>query len=150
MFMNKSDIFSGIKEYLIEISKNKTLMMVIYTVIAFVLLYYIHNMVTNGLYTVKEGYTNGGLETLPENIKNLNNDLQSSLLLQSKRQNYEDTILSLDDAVNLHMLRLIKENAGKIAEDSSHSKSKAAISEINEHLKLKEALNEAIKYLDTQ
>ena len=137
-------------EYLSDISKNKTLMMIIYTIVAFALLYYIHSMISNGLYTVKEGYANGVLETLPENIKNLNNDLLSSLLLESKRQNYEDTILSLDDAVNLHMLRLIKENAGKIAEDSSHSKSKAAISEINEHLKLKEALNEAIKYLDQQ
>tara|TARA_B100000700_G_C14942484_1_gene807482 strand:- start:650 stop:1081 length:432 start_codon:yes stop_codon:yes gene_type:complete len=137
-------------EYLSDISKNKTLMMIIYTIVAFALLYYIHSMISNGLYTVKEGYANGGLETLPENIKNLNNDLLSSLLLQSKRQNYEDTILALDDAVNLHMIRLIKENAGKIAEDSSHSKSKAAISEINEHLKLKEALNEAIKYLDQQ
>lgn len=137
-------------EYLSDISKNKTLMMIIYTIVAFALLYYIHSMITNGLYTVKEGYANSGLETLPENIKNLNNDLLSSLLLESKRQNYEDTILALDDAVNLHMLRLIKENAGKIAEDSSHSKSKAAISEINEHLKLKEALNEAIKYLDQQ
>ena len=137
-------------EYLSDISKNKTLMMIIYTIVAFALLYYIHSMISNGLYTVKEGYANGGLETLPENIKNLNNDLLSSLLLESKRQNYEDTILSLDDAVNLHMLRLIKENAGKIAEDSSHSKSKAAISEINEQLKLKEALNEAIKYLDQQ
>ena len=148
--MNLLENLTNIKDGVTEVFKNKTVMMAIYTIIAFCLLYYLHNMISNGLYTVKEGYTNGGLETLPENIKNLNNDLQSSLLLQSKRQNYEDTILSLDDAVNLHMLRLIKENAGKIAEDSSHSKSKAAISEINEHLKLKEALNEAIKYLDTQ
>ena len=150
MFTNGLEYFSGIPEKITDISKNKTSMMIFYTIIVLGLLYFLHNIISNGLYTVKEGYTNGGLETLPQNIKNLNNDLQSSLLIQSKRQNYEDTILSLDDAVNLHMLRLIKENAGKIAEDSSHSKSKAAISEINEHLKLKEALNETIKYLDTQ
>ncbi len=148
--MNLLENLTNIKDGVTEVFKNKTVMMVIYTIIAFCLLYYLHNMISNGLYTVKEGYTNGGLETLPENIKNLNNDLQSSLLLQSKRQNYEDTIIALDDAVNLHLLRLIKENAGKIAEDSSHNKSKNAISEINEHLKLKEALNEAIKFLDTQ
>ena len=124
--------------------------MVIYTIVAFLLLYFLHCMITNGLYTVKEGYTNNGLETLPDAIKNFNNDLQGSLLLESKRQNYEDTIIALDDSVNLHLLRLIKENAGKISEDSSHTKSKQAISEINEHLKLKEALNEAIKYLDQQ
>tara|TARA_B100000073_G_scaffold291519_1_gene254546 strand:- start:173 stop:625 length:453 start_codon:yes stop_codon:yes gene_type:complete len=150
MVMNQFENLLNIKDSATEFFKNKTVMMVIYTILAFGLLYYLHNMISNGLYTVKEGYTSGGLETLPENINNLNNDLKSSLLLQSKRQNYEDTILALDDSVNLHLLRLIKENAGKIAEDSSHSKSKDVISEINEHLKLKEALNEAIKFLDTQ
>jgi|TARA_B110000495_G_C22842462_1_gene491327 hypothetical protein len=150
MFTNGLEYFSGIPEKITDISKNKTSMMIFYTIIVLGLLYFLHNIISNGLYTVKEGYTNGGLETLPQNIKNLNNDLQSSLLIQSKRQNYEDTIIALDDAINLHMLRLIKENAGKIAEDSSHSKSKSAISEINEHLKLKEALNDAIKYLDQQ
>ena len=89
-------------------------------------------------------------DTYPE--QNLDNDLCQAVVTEGGKTIWlrGQCPQNLDDAVNLHMLRLIKENAGKIAEDSSHSKSKAAISEINEHLKLKEALNEAIKYLDQQ
>ena len=73
MFIKGFDNFSQFKEKLIEVSNNKTLLMVIYTIVAFLLLYFLHCMITNGLYTVKEGYTNNGLETLPDAIKNFNN-----------------------------------------------------------------------------
>jgi len=130
--------------------ENKNSCTIFYIILSLVLLYILHGLIFNGLNTIREGQTNmgAGLETLPQNLKNKNIDLEGNLLLQNRRQDYEDTILALDDAVNLHMLRLIKSNAGKISEDSSKKESRDAIVEINELYKLRESLNEAMKYLD--
>ena len=143
---------TNFKERLTDVLGNKNSAVIFYIFITIILLFLLHKMIYKGLFSIKEGNENmsTGLETLPQKLKNKNIDLQGKLLLQTRRQDYEDTILALDDSVHLHILRLIKNYAGKISEDSSKAESKAAIKEINDLYKLKEALNSSVEFMDKQ
>ena len=95
-----------------------------------------------------EGFKGASLDQLPITTKSNNSNVESSLLLQNHKSEYEDTIINLEESIHLQILKALKSGGSSISKDASSKESYNHIRKINELRKLKKALNETMTYLD--
>jgi hypothetical protein len=111
--------------------------------------------VVRGQGHVIEGLTNNSSiatdrDKIPDVVKSNNDKLTDSLLINKYRTSYEDTIIELDKAVSLGLVKMIINSAETISRDPNSSEAIKIMGHINEMKKFRESLNATITVLDNQ
>lgn len=112
--------------------------------------------VVRGQGKVIEGLTNNDSsiitdrDKIPDVIKNNNDKLSDSLLINKYRTTYEDTIIDLDKTVSLGIIKMLINSAETISKDPNSSDAIKIIQSVNEMKKFRDSLNTAMTILDKE
>jgi len=111
--------------------------------------------VVRGQGHVIEGLTNNSSiatdrDKIPDVVKSNNDKLTDSLLINKYRTSYEDTIIELDKAVSLGLVKMIINSADTISRDPNSADTIKIMGQVNELKKFRESLNATMTVLDNQ
>ena len=99
---------------------------------------------------MKSSSTTANMVELPDKIKGAVSDIESSLLLDSHKGDYEDMIINLNDGIDYQILHTIKQGGESISKNATSDESFKTVRKINELRKLKTALKESMTFLDSR
>jgi hypothetical protein len=83
-------------------------------------------------------------------VKSSSEKIADSILISKYRSAYEDTIVDLEQAVSLGLIRAVTANAETIANDPSSAEALKAMTDINAMQQFRSTLNETMIALDKQ
>jgi hypothetical protein len=83
-------------------------------------------------------------------VKSSSEKIADSILISKYRSAYEDTIVDLEQAVSLGLIRAVTANAETIANDPSSAEALKAMTDINAMQQFRSTLNETMVALDKQ
>jgi hypothetical protein len=83
-------------------------------------------------------------------VKSSSEKIADSILISKYRAAYEDTIVDLEQAVSLGLIRAVTANAETIANDPSSAEALKAMTDINAMQQFRSTLNETMIALDKQ
>jgi hypothetical protein len=116
-------------------------------ILGFIVLFVVLKMLSNNKKIV-EGMVSGNQSPtdIVSLLKTKNNQLKDEILVGKYRSEYENILLGLDDYANLYTLKELV--GGKIGL-SSPDDDKTVIDELDEYKKLREMIENSLKYMDT-
>jgi len=107
-------------------------------------------MAIEGMTSSPSTLSNTPTDKVPDAISSNTTNIEDSLLLPKYTQVYENTILDLDMNLNMYILQQVLTNAEQISTDPGSDDNQALINKLNNVIKLKDTLNQAIKVLDSK